>query len=276
MNDQPFYTYLFFFPTRNININGSDPLGDNSADMVLYEKDYRDFCESIEQWYSKNKESLEGKITAIFILKVMHRFFAQVNAYKNQDKIEQGTLADQINRFRIILLNACAILESRESRIVHQNIAMGSLAAYQKDSSWQINVAPLLRPEAEPSLTRILDEHPLFRLADRAVSIPITAAYARLNRVRSNTKPRNQQTMDDRLKEELGEDLVNKLEAGRTDISAYDILGPLKRISDEMSTAQKNRLVNSIKSARKIYTPIRRILNNEGVMDIFIDELTRK
>lgn len=276
INGQPFYTYLFFFPTRTIKIDERDPMEDSASDMILYEKDYRDFCNSIEEWYSKNREFLENKLTAIFLLKIMRRFFAQVNAYKMQKKIEQGTLADQINRFRIILLNACAILESRESRIVHQNIAMGSLAAYQKDSSWQINVAPLLRPEAEPSLTRILDEHPLFRLAGRAVSIPITAAYARPNPVRSNTKPRNQQTVDDRLKEELGEDLVNKLEAGRTDISAYDILGPLKRISDGMSTVQKNRLINSIKNARKIYTPIRRILNNEGVMDIFIDELTRK
>jgi len=174
----PYYSNFYFAPTKHVDIDVDFELirqeeeaeqTGGSSGSIIGNPDGSTLNQEIQNWYHGTDGWLAAHPPSAKLLSmVMNKAFTQFNLYKARPRLEPGfgaTLAEQIERFRLILLNSFASLESTAERVVQQNIAQNRVTSFENDQSWRQNISPLIEDKTRFSYTRLIATHPLFTLA---------------------------------------------------------------------------------------------------------------
>lgn len=164
----PFYSFFHFFPTKHVSVltEGDEASPDGDGEEV---PDVELWSGRIREWRVKQEWLSAHPPSAHLIYKVLNKSFTQFNLYKDVARPGGGgSLADQMLRFSLILLNAFASFEGDPKVVTMQNIALRNPTNFKGDRSWVRNIKPLLDRD-EPSFTKALATHPLIEPLLKAV-----------------------------------------------------------------------------------------------------------
>ena len=171
LRDAPYHSYFEAFLSKSLDVSPDDNEsiddGESKPDDFLTE-----FVARLDKWH---KEYVGARPSAQLVQRSMNKAFNMLIQLKLRGALTGDTLADVVERFRRILLNAFGSFEKSvlegDRIIVRQNVALerrvqgGRLAEWVRDPSYRFNVEPLLK---RGSVTYAIEKHPLFALIDAA------------------------------------------------------------------------------------------------------------
>ncbi|MFT4924844.1 MAG: hypothetical protein ACI8WB_000928 [Phenylobacterium sp.] len=165
----PFHGFFHYFPTKLAD-TALDEGGSDGSDVTAVSSDHSQqsidvLAEQINQW----RQSLTGvRYSGQLLYSAFNKYFRTVKLLKNQPFIADQSMGLLHQRVKLLLLNAFACFENKSNEVVKQGIAMGKGFVAENtikgDQSYLRNIKPLLESQ-HPTLTKVIDQHPLFKLA---------------------------------------------------------------------------------------------------------------
>lgn len=173
LRDPPYHSYFHAFPTKNLDVRAET---ETDVPEVREKGDefIDDFVEKLDAWH---KEHVGARPSAQLVQRAMNKAFTMLIQLKLRDVLTGDSLAEVVERFRRILLNAFGSFEKSvidgDRIIVRQNVALETrsqpprLGDWTKDPSYRFNVEPLLE---FGTVTNAISKHPLFALVQEVGS----------------------------------------------------------------------------------------------------------